>query len=285
VAESALVWTLNVDHGVLHSCVGQAFRPARGGRFHFPAVVASGFSRTSRGPPRWVFRRILAIFVPPSKEAQNAARNSHRGSRIRLLRETQRGGTPQAAKDQVCELLRAWSDGDTSALERLTPIVYDELHRLARRYMRGERPGHSLQTTALVNEAYMRLVDYDRMQWQNRAHFFAVSAQLMRRILVEHARRHNLKRGGGVPHVSLEEAVLVGGNRAADLVALDDAMTTLAQLDPRKAQVVEMRFFGGLNVDETADVLHVSPATVMRDWNTAKAWLYRELAAGARDGR
>ncbi len=191
----------------------------------------------------------------------------------------------RAAKDQVCELLRAWSDGDTSALERLTPIVYDELHRLARRYMRGERPGHSLQTTALVNEAYMRLVGYERMQWQNRAHFFAVSAQVMRRILVEHARRHNLKRGGGVPHVSLEEAALVGGNRAADLVALDDAMNTLAQLDPRKAQVVEMRFFGGLNVDETADVLKVSPATVMRDWSTAKAWLYRELAGGTRDGR
>ena len=185
----------------------------------------------------------------------------------------------------MCELLRAWSDGDTSALERLAPIVYDELHRLARRYMRGERPGHSLQTTALVNEAYMRLVGYERMQWQNRAHFFAVSAQLMRRILVEHARRHNLKRGGGAPHVSLDEAALVGGDRAADLVALDDAMNTLAQLDPRKAQVVEMRFFGGLSVDETADVLKVHPATVMRDWSTAKAWLYRELAGRTRDGR
>jgi len=185
----------------------------------------------------------------------------------------------------VVELLRTWSDGDTSALERLTPIVYDELHRLARRYMRGERPGHSLQTTALVNEAYMRLVDYTRMQWQDRAHFFAVSAQVMRRILVEHARRHNLKRGGGVPHVSLDEAALVGGDRAANLVALDDALHMLAQIDPRKAQVVEMRFFGGLNVDETAGVLKVSPATVMRDWSTAKAWLYRELAGGARDGR
>jgi RNA polymerase sigma factor (TIGR02999 family) len=142
-----------------------------------------------------------------------------------------------------------------------------------------------LQTTALVNEAYMRLVDYTRMQWQDRAHFFAVSAQLMRRILVEHARRHNLKRGGGVPHVSLDEAALVGGDRAADLVALDDAMSTLAQLDRRKSQVVEMRFFGGLNVNETADVLKVSAATVMRDWSTAKAWLYRELAGGTRDGR
>ena len=201
------------------------------------------------------------------------------------MREAQDGAPGRAAKDQVGELLRAWSDGDTGALERLTPIVYDELHRLARRYMRGERPGHSLQTTALVNEAYMRLVGYERIQWQNRAHFFAVSAQVMRRILVERARRHNLKRGGDVPHVSLDEAALVGGHRAADLVALDDAMNTLAQLDPRKAQVVEMRFFGGLNVDETADVLKVSPATVMRDWSTAKAWLYRELAAGTRDGR
>jgi RNA polymerase sigma factor (TIGR02999 family) len=201
------------------------------------------------------------------------------------LPDAQDGSSGRAANDQVGELLRAWTDGDASALEQLTPIVYEELHRLARSYMRGERPGHSLQTTALVNEAYMRLVGYERMRWQNRAHFFAVSAQVMRRILVDHARRHNLKRGGGVPHVSLEEAVLVGGNRAADLVALDHAMHTLAQLDPRKAQVVEMRFFGGLNVDETADVLKVSPATVMRDWSTAKAWLYRELAGGTRDGR
>jgi RNA polymerase sigma factor (TIGR02999 family) len=183
----------------------------------------------------------------------------------------------------VCELLRAWSNGDTSALEKLTPIVYDELHRLARRYMKRERPDHSLQTTALVNEAYMRLVDYTRMQWQDRAHFLAVSAQVMRRILIEHARRHNQKRGGGVAHVSLEEAALVGGDRFGGLVALDDALNTLARLDSRKAQVVEMRFFGGLNVQESADVLKVSAATVMRDWNTAKAWLYRELEGGTRD--
>ena len=133
------------------------------------------------------------------------------GSRIQLLREGEGPTAGRAAKDQVAELLRAWSAGDTSALERLTPIVYDELHRLARRYMKGERPGHSLQTTALVNEAYMRLVDYTHMQWQDRAHFFAVSAQVMRRILIEHARRHNQKRGGGVAHVSLEEAAPVGG--------------------------------------------------------------------------
>jgi len=182
--------------------------------------------------------------------------------------------------DDINALLRAWTEGDQSALERLIAIVYDELHRLAHRYMQRERPGHTLQTTALVNEAYMRLVDYKRMQWQDRAHFFAVSAQLMRRILVEHARRHNVKRGGGVPHVSLDEAAIVGGGDATDLVALDDAMNRLARLDPRKVQVVEMRFFGGLSVEETAEVLKVSQATVMRDWTTANAWLYRELAGG-----
>jgi len=192
--------------------------------------------------------------------------------------------TGEPAGGDVSQLLRAWSDGNPGALERLTPIVYKELHRLARHYMKGERPGHVLQTTALVNEAYMRLVDYKRMQWQNRAHFFAVSAQLMRRILVEHARRQNLKRGGGVQHVSLDEAAVVGGDRPADLVALDAAMDALARLDPRKVQVVEMRFFGGLSVEETAEVLKVSPVTVMRDWSTAKAWLYRELAGGASDG-
>ncbi|HKW56310.1 MAG TPA: sigma-70 family RNA polymerase sigma factor [Candidatus Acidoferrum sp.] len=185
---------------------------------------------------------------------------------------------------QITRLLQAWSEGEQSALEKLTPIVYDELHRLAGRYMKRERAGNSLQTTALVNEAYMRLVDYKRMQWQNRAHFFAVSAQLIRRILVEHARRHNLKRGRGVLHVPLEEAAIVGGKRAADLVALDEAMKTLKRMDPRKEQVVEMRFFGGLSVEETAEVLKVSPVTVMRDWSTAKAWLYRELAGETSDG-
>ena len=186
----------------------------------------------------------------------------------------------EADKGDVSRLLRAWSDGDQAALERLTPIVYDELRRLARRYMRGERPGHSLQATALVNEAYTRLVDYKRMQWQNRAHFFAVSAQLMRRILVEHARRHNLKRGGGLQHVSLDDSAVVGGGEDADLVALDDAMNSLARIDPRKVQVVEMRFFGGLSVEETAEVLKVSTVTVKRDWRAARAWLYHELAAG-----
>jgi RNA polymerase sigma-70 factor (ECF subfamily) len=194
------------------------------------------------------------------------------------------GSPSDVSVSEISQLLRAWSGGDQSALERLTPIVYQELHRLARAHMKRERPGHSLQTTALVNEAYMRLVDYKRMEWQNRAHFFAASAQVMRRILVEHARRHNLKRGGGLPHISLDEAAVVGGNRSADLVALDDAMNALAQFDSRKMQVVEMRFFGGLSVEETAEVLKVSPVTVMRDWNTAKSWLYRELTGGAPDG-
>jgi RNA polymerase sigma-70 factor, ECF subfamily len=184
----------------------------------------------------------------------------------------------------VSQLLRAWSDGDKTALDRLTPIVYKELRSLARRYLRRELAGHSLQTTALVNEAYIRLVDYTRMKWQDRAHFFAVSAQLMRRILVEHARRHNLKRGGGVPHVPLDEVAVVGGARAADVVALDEAIDALAQIDARKARVVELRFFGGLSVEETAEALSVSPVTVLRDWSTDKAWLYREMSSGATHG-
>ena len=188
-----------------------------------------------------------------------------------------------AARGDITALLEAWREGDQTALEKLTPIVYKELHRLAGRYMRGERPGHSLQTTDLVNEAYMRLVDYKRMHWQNRAHFFAVSAQLIRRILVDHARRRNLKRGAGFKHVSLDEVAVAGGGRSADLVALDDAMKALAQVDPRKERVVEMRFFGGLSVEETAEVLKVSTVTVMRDWSTAKAWLYRELSAKKSD--
>jgi RNA polymerase sigma factor (TIGR02999 family) len=190
----------------------------------------------------------------------------------------------ETSSANVSRLLRAWSDGNRSALDALTPIVYEELRRLARRYMRGERAGHSLQTTALVNEAYLRLVDYKRMQWQNRAHFFAVSAQLMRRILVEHARRHNLKRGAGVQHVSLDEQAVVGSHPATDLVALDDAMNELARIDARKAHVVELRFFGGLSVEETAEVLKVSSITVMRDWSSARAWLYREMTGGAASG-
>ena len=183
----------------------------------------------------------------------------------------------------VAVLLRAWSGGDSRALDQLTPIVYDELRRLARHYLRRERRDHSLQTTALVHEAYLRLVDHTRMEWQDRAHFFAVSAQVMRRILVDHARRRNVKRGQGLRRVSLDEATMIGGERPTDLAALDDALTALAERDPRKAQVVEMRFFGGLSVEESAEVLGVSPVTVMRDWRTAKAWLYRELSSGSGD--
>ncbi len=181
---------------------------------------------------------------------------------------------------EISGLLLAWSDGDQGALDRLTPIVYSELRRLAGHYMRRERAGHTLQATALVHEAYARLVDYKRMQWQSRAHFFAVAAQLMRRILVDHARRNTVKRGAGFRHISLDRAVLVGAGGAddPDLVALDDAMNTLARLDPRKVQVVEMRYFGGLSVEETAEVLKVSTVTVKRDWRAARTWLYRELA-------
>jgi RNA polymerase sigma factor (TIGR02999 family) len=183
---------------------------------------------------------------------------------------------------QVSALLHDWSDGDQRALEALTPIVYAELRRLAHRYMRRERADHSLQTTALVNEAYIRLVDYKRMRWQNRVHFFAVSAQLMRRILVERARRRNLKRGRGVQHVPLDETAVVSDDPPVDFVALDDALNALARVDPRKVQVVEMRFFGGLTVDETAVVLKISPVTVRRDWSAAKIWLYRELTGQGR---
>jgi RNA polymerase sigma factor (TIGR02999 family) len=192
--------------------------------------------------------------------------------------------TGEPVGDEVSTLLRAWSDGDQHALARLMPIVHDELRRLARHYMRGERAGHSLQTTALVNEAYMRLVDYKRMHWQNRAHFLAVSAQAMRRILVDHARRRNVKRGAGAEHVSIDAAAVLFTDRSNDFVSLDDALNALAERAPRKAKVVELRFFGGLSVDETAEVLHVSSITVMREWKTAKAWLYRELAGRSGNG-
>jgi RNA polymerase sigma factor (TIGR02999 family) len=186
---------------------------------------------------------------------------------------------PPSGDTDVSALLRAWSAGDQDALQVLTPIVYEELHRLARHYMRRERSGHSLQATALVNEAYMRLADYSRMQWQDRAHFFAVSAQVMRRILVDHARRRNVKRGGGVPHLSLEDVVVIapGEDAEMDLVALDEALLGLTRIDPRKAQIVEMRFFGGLTVEEIGEVLKVSTGTIKRDWRAAKAWLYHEL--------
>jgi len=184
----------------------------------------------------------------------------------------------QSSETDIGALLQAWSDGDRDALEQLTPIVYEELRRLARYFMRGERAAITLQTTALVNEAYLKLVDFKHMRFKDRAHFFAVSAQLMRRILVDHARKRNLKRGSGIQHVSLDEIGTQGREPDADLVMLDDAMLALAGFDTRKARVVELRFFGGLSVEETGEVLNVSPITVMRDWNTARAWLYREMS-------
>jgi RNA polymerase sigma factor (TIGR02999 family) len=186
----------------------------------------------------------------------------------------------QSAKE-ITELLVAWSDGDEGALERLAPLIHSELHRLAHHYMSRERPGHLLQTSALVNEAYVRLIDWKNVRWQNRAHFFAAAAQMMRRILVDFAReRQYLKRGRGALQVSLSEAASFIVDRDTDLVALDEALTALGEVDPRKVRVVEMRFFAGLSVEEVADVLKVSKETVMRDWRLAKVWLLRELEAG-----
>jgi RNA polymerase sigma-70 factor, ECF subfamily len=190
-------------------------------------------------------------------------------------------GAGEVVPGDVSSLLQAWSDGDQHALALLAPLVYNELRRLAHHYMKRERAGHSLQTTALVNEAYVRLLGYRRMRWQDRAHFLAVSSQAMRRILVDNARRHNAKRGGRAEHVSLDAEAVVCPDRSDDFVALDDALSALAERAPRKARVVELRFFGGLSVDETAEVLKVSSITVMREWKTAKAWLYRELTGGA----
>jgi RNA polymerase sigma factor (TIGR02999 family) len=181
----------------------------------------------------------------------------------------------------VTELLVAWGGGDDSALEQLMPLVHAELYRLARREMRGEREGHTLQTTALVNEAYLRLVKLTGVTWNDRVHFFAMSARLMRRILVDYARsRLYLKRGGGAARLAFDEGLTIGSQPGPDLVALDEALQALAVLDPRKSQVVELRFFGGLSVDETAATLKVSSGTVMRDWRLAKAWLLKQL-----DGR
>ncbi|MCX6551428.1 MAG: sigma-70 family RNA polymerase sigma factor [Acidobacteria bacterium] len=185
---------------------------------------------------------------------------------------------PAPAARDVTELLLAWGGGDEAALDALVPLVYAELHRLARLYMRRERHGHTLQTTALVNEAYVRLIDASRVRWQNRSHFFAVSARLMRQILVDAARAHgSLKRGGDVARVPLDDDLAVSLERGDDLVAIDEALTALSAMDPRKAQVVELRYFGGLTVEETAEVLKVSVDTVMRDWKVARLWLHREL--------
>jgi RNA polymerase sigma factor (TIGR02999 family) len=185
---------------------------------------------------------------------------------------------------EVTQLLMDWSQGDQAALDKLIPLVYQELRRLARRHMRRENPGHTLQTTALVHEAYFRLIDQKNVRWQNRAHFFAVAARLMRRILLDRAReRLCAKRGGGARQMSLDEAADFSLDRAAEMIAIDDALKSLAAIDPRKSQVVEMRFFGGLSVEETAETLQVSPETVLRDWRLAKVWLLREMSGETSD--
>ena len=195
---------------------------------------------------------------------------------------TVRGIVAGTQSQGITELLLAWSRGEQAALDKLVPRVHAELRRVAHRYMAGERTGHTLQTTALVNEAYLRLINVEQVRWQNRAHFFAVSAQLMRRILVDFARSRNyLKRGGGAQKVTLDEALVVSQEPGQDLVALDDALKALAVTDARKSRVVELRFFGGLSVEETAEVLKVSVDTVTRDWRLAKVWLAREMGKAA----
>ena len=181
----------------------------------------------------------------------------------------------EPSSHEVTDLLLAWSDGDRAALDRLVPLIHAELYRLAKLYMRRQGPDHVLEPTALVNEAFVRLIGWKEARFQNRSHFFGVSAQLMRRILVDFARK---RAGGGGRQVTLGEALVAGESRSADIVALDDALTELSKLDPRKSQIVEMRFFGGLSVDETAEVLQISSVTIMREWKKAKAWLYRELS-------
>jgi RNA polymerase sigma factor (TIGR02999 family) len=185
------------------------------------------------------------------------------------------------SQKQITQMLVDWGNGDQAALEKLTPLVYEELHRLARLYMRRERPGHTLQTSALVNEAYIRLIDWKNIHFQNRAHFYGVSAQLMRRILVDFARSRNYaKRGGPTRDISLEEAMIVSQDKGVDLVELNDALDSLVVLNERQSRVVELRFFGGLQLEEIAEVLKVSVGTVRRDWSLARAWLHRELSAG-----
>jgi RNA polymerase sigma-70 factor (ECF subfamily) len=184
----------------------------------------------------------------------------------------------EPSPQSITQLLIAWSNGDQAALEQMLPLVYRELRRQAEHYLRQERPGHLLQPTALVNEAYLRLIDCDNIQWRNRAQFFAVAAQVMRRVLVDFARdRDYAKRGGGLRQVSLAEAGIVSQDKGADLVALDQALNTLAELDQRQSRIIELRFFGGLKLEEIAEVLKVSVGTVRRDWSLAQAWLYNEL--------
>jgi RNA polymerase sigma factor (TIGR02999 family) len=188
------------------------------------------------------------------------------------------------SSQEITQLLADWRNGDRAALHKLMPLVYDELRRLARHYMRGERPGHTLQTAALVNEAYLRLVDQRNVLWHDRAHFFAVAANVMRHLLVDHARnRLYAKRGGGARQVTFDEMAIVSNERSAELVALDEALTRLAQIDPRKSRIVELRYFGGMSVEEVSEVLDISATTIKQEWRRAKDWLYRELRQGSYD--
>lgn len=191
---------------------------------------------------------------------------------------------PTLSPQEVTQLLAAWGNGDKSALDKLYPLVHDELRRIAGRQMKHERAGHTLQATALVNEAYVRLAGQDRFEWHNRAHFFAVCAQVMRHVLIDHARAHARdKRGGGAIQVSLNEAALIAGQPAEHFVALDEALRFLEDVDPQKSKIVELRYFGGLNIEQTAEVLNISPRTVRREWQRAKAWLYRLMTEGTTD--
>jgi RNA polymerase sigma factor (TIGR02999 family) len=204
---------------------------------------------------------------------------------LRLTRAFREGYVTVPSSCEVTLMLQAWTAGDQSALEQLTPLVEAELRRLAHHYLAQERSNHTLQTTALINEAWVRLIDWKQVSWQNRAHFFGVSARLMRYILVDFARtRKQQKRGGRAHHVPLDEAAAVSADRSDDLIALDDALQALARYDPRKCHIVELRFFGGLTVEETAEALKLSPITIIREWNKAKAWLYQELNPEPYDG-
>jgi RNA polymerase sigma-70 factor (ECF subfamily) len=219
--------------------------------------------------------------------ARNARKScgNLRGAAATSLRNRIWGCMSGRSPQEVTSLLQAWSAGDEQALQELLPLVYRELHRAARRSMAGERTGHTLQATALINEVYLRLVDLHRTTWQNRAHFVAICAKLMRQILIDLARaRRYQKRGGAAPHVSFDERLFVSGHSRPDLVALDDALKQLAMVDERKSRVVELRFFGGLTIKETAEVLKISTDTVMRDWEMARVWLLRELSSEKHHG-
>lgn len=189
---------------------------------------------------------------------------------------------PEPAQADVTRLLVQLTKGDRAAVDQLMPLVYDELRRIAAAHLRRERPGHTLQSTALVHEAYLRLIDQRNVEWRNRAHFFGIASRMIRRILVDHARGHHAaKRGAGAPRLSLDEAIGVPGGRDLDLVALDDSLEALAKIDPEQSRLVELRYFGGLTIEETAEVMQISPATVSREWTAARAWLFRELSRGA----